>query len=71
MTCLVAHCAACTRYLPAAAFYRDRSRATGLRPYCKTCDLARRARYYAANLQEQRAYHRRYYRLRRKPCSNP
>lgn len=35
-------CKRCARDLPAAAFWRDKSQADGLYPWCKECDRARR-----------------------------
>jgi hypothetical protein len=34
-------CAICHRWKPTTSFWRDRSRLSGYRSYCKTCDKAR------------------------------
>jgi hypothetical protein len=45
----VTRCPRCERVLPRSEFARDRSKASGRKSWCKTCDKAKSRRYYAAN----------------------
>lgn len=54
-------CKKCGRTLPATGFYKDRSRPSGLHPYCKECKKLNAANWYATNhergLEARRAYY--------------
>ena len=45
----VTRCPRCERVFPVSEFARDRSKASGRKSWCKTCDSAKSKSYYAAN----------------------
>jgi hypothetical protein len=58
-----ATCYGCRRELPADAFPRDKSKASGRKSLCRGCDNAKSRRFYAANqrrvIARVQAYQRR------------